>query len=221
MGSGKSTAGKIIAPLLGMEFADTDRMVEEEEGMTISEIFAARGEEYFRRAESRALGRVAAMSGRLVACGGGTPCSKANMELMKATGVTVYLRLQAETLAARLLHAAGERPLLSSSHNPDSDKTRRHRRERENPGGKLSPAGTAAAHYLPGRFDQERASGETYPAGKTSSEATAARVRELLCVRSPWYEQADLVIDAEKMSGKEIAAVIEKKIRSAGDYLPE
>jgi shikimate kinase len=55
MGSGKTTAGKKLASLLGWSFIDLDKKIEEFEGKSIPEIFSENGEEYFRVIESRLL----------------------------------------------------------------------------------------------------------------------------------------------------------------------
>jgi shikimate kinase len=115
MGSGKSTAGKRVAALLRWRFEDIDRLVERKEGMKVSEIFSARGEEYFRSAESDALREVSARTRTVVACGGGTPCSQANLSIMKSTGIVVYLRLPVEILVSRLRRHGNDRPLVSNA----------------------------------------------------------------------------------------------------------
>jgi shikimate kinase len=112
MGSGKSSAGKGIAAFLRWRFTDLDKLVEEKEGMTVTGIFATKGEEYFRRAETEALKAVSGRTRTVVACGGGTPCSDENISLMKATGVTVYLRLTVDALVSRLIRSRTNRPLL-------------------------------------------------------------------------------------------------------------
>jgi shikimate kinase len=118
MGSGKSTAGKSIAALLQWKFADIDKLVEENAGMTVPEIFAAGGEDSFRMAEKKALTDVSHRTRTVVACGGGTPCSAENMEILKSTGVTVYLKVPAEVLVSRLRRSRNHRPLLSDA-DPD------------------------------------------------------------------------------------------------------
>lgn len=115
MGSGKSTAGKRVATLLRWRFVDIDRLVEQKEGMKVPEIFSARGEEYFRSAESAALRQVSAKTRTVVACGGGTPCSAENLQVMKSTGLTVYLKLSVENLVSRLKRHNNDRPLLSNT----------------------------------------------------------------------------------------------------------
>jgi shikimate kinase len=115
MGSGKSTAGKRVATLLRWRFEDIDRLVEQNEGMKVPEIFSTRGEEYFRSAESAALRQVSAKTRTVVACGGGTPCTAENLQVMKSTGITVYLKLTVENLVARLKRHGNDRPLLSNT----------------------------------------------------------------------------------------------------------
>lgn len=115
MGSGKSSTGKKIASSLRWTFTDTDKLVEEQEGVSVPDIFAQRGEEYFREAESQALRTVSGRTRTVVACGGGTPCSSDNIEIMRSTGVIVYLKLPAEALASRLRKSRTVRPLLQGA----------------------------------------------------------------------------------------------------------
>ena len=52
MGTGKSTVGRLLARRLGLKFVDLDELIEAEAGMTIKDIFASKGEPYFRDLES-------------------------------------------------------------------------------------------------------------------------------------------------------------------------
>lgn len=115
MGSGKSSSGRKIASSLRWSFADTDKIVEEKEGAAVADIFVRQGEQFFRLAEREALISVSLKSRTVVACGGGTPCSEENMDLMRSTGVTVYLKLPADTLAARLGKSKKVRPLIQGA----------------------------------------------------------------------------------------------------------
>lgn len=114
MASGKTTLGRALAERLpGRPFVDLDAYVEELEGLTVAELFATRGEAGFRAAESRALARVAGAPDAIVACGGGTPCRRENMDLMLASGTVVWLRASEEATMRRLLEApAGQRPKI-------------------------------------------------------------------------------------------------------------
>lgn len=114
MGSGKTTLGRPLALRLGYGFLDLDKAIEEGEGATVGEIFSGRGEAYFRTLERKYLQSIILHGGdRVVSTGGGTPCFNANMELMNANGVTVYLKLSPGMLADRLMAARVCRPLLA------------------------------------------------------------------------------------------------------------
>ena len=113
MGSGKTTAGKMLEEKLECGFADLDSLIEEREGMAITEIFALKGEEYFRKAETSVLESLLDRTNLIVACGGGTACFHDNMRKMKAAGITVYLRLSPEVLAGRLTAGNITRPLVA------------------------------------------------------------------------------------------------------------
>jgi shikimate kinase len=119
MGSGKSSTGRKIASSMQWSFADTDKIVEEQEGSTVPELFEQKGEDYFRKAETRALRTLSERLKTVIACGGGTPCSAENMEIMKSTGVTVYLKMPAGALASRLLKSRKKRPLLRGTGETD------------------------------------------------------------------------------------------------------
>jgi|WetSurMetagenome_2_1015567.scaffolds.fasta_scaffold29319_2 shikimate kinase len=114
MGSGKSTTGKKLAAKLGWSFRDTDTMIEATEGISIGEYFSTFGEEAFRRIETQIIEELACETNLVVACGGGTPCFVNNMELMKQTGVVVYLMMTPEALIKRLEPVKASRPLIRS-----------------------------------------------------------------------------------------------------------
>lgn len=113
MGCGKTTLGRAVAHAASMRFIDLDEMIEQEQGMTVSEIFAARGEEVFRQLEREALRRVSTLSDVIIATGGGTPCREGMMELMLATGTPVYLTTGIDRLHSRLAVARATRPLIA------------------------------------------------------------------------------------------------------------
>ncbi|UCG41119.1 MAG: shikimate kinase [Acidimicrobiia bacterium] len=113
MGSGKSTIGPLAADLLGVAFVDTDALVETRTGQSISELFEA-GEQSFRDVEAAVIEDVSAGPAAVVATGGGAVLREANQQHMRASGVVVWLRATAETLAARVGQADG-RPLLAGA----------------------------------------------------------------------------------------------------------
>jgi shikimate kinase len=114
MGSGKSSAGKILASQLGCDFIDLDLFIEKEYQMTIPQIFSTKGEKEFRSMEHNALKKVIEKNNVVVACGGGTPCYYNNMELMNNNGNTVYIKMSADALVKRLLTLKDKRPLIEN-----------------------------------------------------------------------------------------------------------
>jgi len=112
MGSGKSTAGKKLASLLGWSFIDLDKRIEEHTGKTISDIFSQHGEDYFRNVEAEVLKSLKSQTNTVISTGGGTPCYCDNMDYMLETGLTLYLKLTSEQLKNRLSESKGERPLI-------------------------------------------------------------------------------------------------------------
>lgn len=113
MGSGKSTVGSRVARRLGYGFLDMDREIEQQEGMSIGEIFAQRGEAAFRDMERRMLESLHSDGDLIIATGGGTPCFGDNLELMKSKGTVVYFKASPETLAVRLRRNQHRRPKLA------------------------------------------------------------------------------------------------------------
>lgn len=114
MGSGKTTTGKKIASLLHWTFIDLDKKIEEKEGKSIAEIFAQKGESYFRDIESDVLKKLNQQSDIVISTGGGTPCHGDNMDYMLETGLTLYLKLTPGQLKSRLINSKGERPLIKN-----------------------------------------------------------------------------------------------------------
>lgn len=111
--SGKTTVGRALARALGVKFVDTDLLVCQAEGCNISEIFATRGEECFRDAESRALAEACAIEEPcVVALGGGTLLRSANRELAEKSGAVICIDAPDEAeLEARILAGEVVRPL--------------------------------------------------------------------------------------------------------------
>jgi len=112
MGTGKSTAGRMLAERLGVEFVDTDEAIERELGMSIPDIFRERGEAAFRAIETDMLKRLLDGSRRVVATGGGAVLAAENRAAMKAGGTVVALKASPETIIRRVAGGEG-RPLLA------------------------------------------------------------------------------------------------------------
>jgi shikimate kinase len=114
MGAGKSTTGRLLAERLGWAYLDSDDEVESSTGMTIPEIWKARGEAAFRAEESRVLAEACRSDGpAVVSVAGGTVLAPANRAIIGASGLVVWLRAEVPTLVARVGTGAG-RPLLDA-----------------------------------------------------------------------------------------------------------
>ena len=113
MGAGKTSVGRALERRTGLPLLDTDQLIEEQAGMTISDIFAKKGEEEFRRAETEMLKKLAGREAAgIVSTGGGLPLREENRRALTRLGTVVYLRVQPGTVCRRL---AGDntRPLLA------------------------------------------------------------------------------------------------------------
>lgn len=112
MGAGKTTIGRQLAMALGLQFYDLDWYIEMRYHKKVSEIFAEKGEAYFRDIERRMLHEVAEFEDVVVSCGGGTPCFYDNMAYMNQQAETVYLKLTPEVLCMHLKMGRTVRPLI-------------------------------------------------------------------------------------------------------------
>ena len=113
MGSGKTHWGTRIAEKLHIPFYDLDAVIMQSEGMTISEIFINKGEEYFRYTEKQMLEDLVNREENFVlSAGGGTPCFFNNIDFMKRNGKVLWLNTSLEALNDRLLKERMSRPLL-------------------------------------------------------------------------------------------------------------
>jgi shikimate kinase len=120
MGAGKTSVGKVLAERLGWRFFDLDQQIENREGLSVSEIFRAHGEQGFREREHRALrgllGEVCADAPAVIALGGGAFVQAENMELLATKGVSVFLDTPVEELWQRCSTSGEpERPLRTDA----------------------------------------------------------------------------------------------------------
>lgn len=113
MGAGKTTMGKSLAQVMGLELIDLDNFIEGRQHKTVKEIFAEVGETGFRQIERQALEEVAEYDDVIVSLGGGTPCFFDNMEVVNRAGTSVYLKPTEDVLLQRLIKGKHKRPLLA------------------------------------------------------------------------------------------------------------
>lgn len=110
MASGKSTVGPLLAARLNRPYQDLDELIEKEQQMTISEIFALKGEAYFRRVESHLLEQTGQLAPSVIGLGGGTYSSDLNRAVVAEHGIAVWLRIPLK-LARRRCSNIATRPL--------------------------------------------------------------------------------------------------------------
>lgn len=117
MGCGKSTVGRILAERLGFRFVDTDLLIEERCAMTVSEIFAVRGEAAFRSLEEEVAGELGKLSALVIATGGKLMLNPANVRALGPGARIICLTSSPEEILRRVGGDEGiKRPLLQTEH---------------------------------------------------------------------------------------------------------
>lgn len=110
-GCGKSTVGRRAAELAGAAFADTDEIIVNIAGKSISEIFACDGERHFRALEEQACAEAAKLEGAVIATGGGAVLNPSNLAVLAKSGRIVFIRRPVEDILATADRAS--RPLFT------------------------------------------------------------------------------------------------------------
>jgi len=114
MASGKSVIGKLLASKMNIDFIDLDAYIESQEKMTVSNIFSKNGEIYFRKIESLYLDKLLkADKNYIISTGGGTPCYGNNLNEIKTSAISIYLKASIKVIYNRLLHESEQRPIVS------------------------------------------------------------------------------------------------------------
>lgn len=116
MGAGKTAVGGALARRLGVRFIDQDEEIEAASNSTIAELFRDYGEAFFREKETQVLDRLLSGPACVLSTGGGAFMSPRNRELIAASGVAVWLKVDLDLLWARVRHRS-TRPLLQTA-NP-------------------------------------------------------------------------------------------------------
>src|SRR5688572_9443652 len=111
MGSGKTTIGRELAARIDAPFFDLDELIESAEKMSIKEIFAQRGEAYFRKRERDLLRSTKNLDAAVIATGGGTFTFDENIQFIQSEGLSVYLSAPYALLRARIGNKE-DRPLF-------------------------------------------------------------------------------------------------------------
>jgi len=152
MGAGKSSVGRRLAQRLGYRFVDLDQLIVDREGQAIREIFACRGETYFRDCEAAVLAGQGSAEQTVFATGGGIVGRAENRAMLKQLGTVVYLRASWPVLERRLARGSG-RPLADPQHGRE-------------------------------------------------------KIRQLWQSRLLWYEEADMVIDTDRLKVRDVVREI-------------
>ncbi len=116
MGAGKSAIGRLVAQALSVPFVDSDHEIERVSRMTISDLFAAYGEEEFRALEARVMKRLLKTGPKVVSTGGGAFINERTRRHIKRGGLTVWLKADLDVLWERV-NKRDTRPLLKTE-NP-------------------------------------------------------------------------------------------------------
>src|SRR5262245_20458054 len=129
MGSGKSSIGRRVALRLGIPFVDADVEIEKAAGMSISDIFATRGEAEFRAGEARVLLRLLDSGPQVLATGGGAFINPQTRAAIGSKGISIWLEAEVGGLMNRI-RRRHDRPLLQT---PDPAATLRKLMEERDP----------------------------------------------------------------------------------------
>lgn len=152
MGTGKTSAGRLVAEQLHFEFLDTDETIQTRTGRTIAEIFAKNGEMAFRELERDVVAELASRHRTVISTGGGLPANPDNLASLKQHALVVCLWASPEKIWERVRNQS-HRPLLH-----DADPQR--------------------------------------------------KIHDLLKIREPFYKQADVLINTDLRSAREVAQQI-------------
>jgi shikimate kinase len=128
MGCGKSVVGILVAQRANAPFHDLDSVIENEAGMSITDIFATRGEAAFRAMESRLLPDLL-QPGAVVALGGGAPIDEANWKIIVERSATVFIDCGFDTIWDRI-KGTTDRPLLATKSRDELEALLAKRRSR-------------------------------------------------------------------------------------------
>ena len=112
MAAGKTTVARALARRLDWQAVDIDELIEQKDRQTVAEIFAKRGEAYFRALERQMLLEQIAPRHLVVATGGGTFADAQNRAAINQDGVSVWLDVPLDRLVDRV-PADGRRPLAA------------------------------------------------------------------------------------------------------------
>ena len=113
MGSGKSIIGKKLANKINFNFVDTDNLIEEKVGKSITEIFTENGESYFRKIEEKIIINILKKKNYVISLGGGSIINNNIRRIIKNNSYNIYLNVNIDILVKRLI-SSKKRPLIKN-----------------------------------------------------------------------------------------------------------
>jgi shikimate kinase len=113
MGTGKSRVGKELSIRLGRTFIETDDLIVERTGKSITEIFKQDGEKVFRRLEREIIEDMSVRRNAVISCGGGIVLNASNVENLRRSSVLFLLTASSEVILDRITKDGESRPLLN------------------------------------------------------------------------------------------------------------
>lgn len=116
MGAGKTTVSDYLSTMFAMKIVEMDQVIAEREEMSIPDIFATYGEEYFRDLETGLLVEMQSKKNTVISCGGGAALRERNVLEMKKNGRVVLLTASPETIYERVKDS-DDRPVLNGRKN--------------------------------------------------------------------------------------------------------
>jgi shikimate kinase len=157
MGTGKTSVGRLVAEQLRFEYLDTDEMIQDSTGRSITDIFTKDGEAAFRALEEKAVEELAVRTNTVISTGGGLPVNLNNLDSLKTHALVVSLWSSPDKIWERVRHQS-HRPLLHDQ-NPQ------------------------------------------------------AKIRELLAIRTPFYKKADVLLNTDLRSVREVVQQVIHQFR--------
>jgi shikimate kinase len=100
-GAGKSTVGVVLAKRMGMDFIDTDLIIQKEYNKTLAEIIDEKGIEEFKKVENDVISKLE-LDNTIIATGGSAVYGKEAMKHLRDISKVVYIELSEENIEDRL-----------------------------------------------------------------------------------------------------------------------